>query len=82
MLHLENCKTILRKMIAKGDPSTLPLAERAINEYLEATPPGARKSGLRLLREDVLAQYGAVVGVQRSFAGTVYAYIDEKLARQ
>jgi hypothetical protein len=66
-------------LIAKGDPTTAPLAERAINEYLEWTPPGARRSGLRLLQDDVMAQQEAVVGVQRSFAETVNAYIEKKL---
>lgn len=42
MPHLENCKTILRKLIAKGDAKCIPLAERADNDYLEATPTAAR----------------------------------------
>jgi hypothetical protein len=79
MPYLDNCRGILRRLIAKGDPATVPLAERAINEYLEWTPLGARKSGLRLLQDDVLAQYNAVVGVQRSFAETVNAYIEKRL---
>jgi hypothetical protein len=79
MPHLHTCRDILRRLIAKGDPNGIPLAERAINEYLDVTPPGARKSGLRLIQEDVLVQYNAVVGVQRSFAETVNAYIEKKL---
>jgi hypothetical protein len=43
---------ILRRLIAKGDPNGIPLAERAINEYLDATPASARMSGLRLLQAD------------------------------
>jgi hypothetical protein len=43
---------ILRRLIAKGDPNGIPLAERAINEYFDATPASARKSGLRLLQAD------------------------------
>jgi hypothetical protein len=39
----------------------------------------ARKSGLRLIQEDVLVQHSVVVGVQRSFAETVNAYIEKKL---
>jgi hypothetical protein len=72
----------LRRLIAKGDPDAIPLAERAINEYLQVTPSGARKSGLRLIQEDVLVQYNAVVGVQRSFAETVNAYIEKRLAEE
>jgi hypothetical protein len=32
-----------------------------------------------LIQEDVLVQLNAVVGVQRSFAETVYNYLDKKL---
>jgi hypothetical protein len=71
---------ILRRLIAKGDPNDVPLAERAINEYLNVTPPSARKSGLRLIQQDVLVQHNAVVGVQRSFAETVNAYVEKRLA--
>jgi hypothetical protein len=79
MPHLDNCLGILRRLIAEGDPNCIPLAERTINEYLDVTPPSARKSGLRLIQQDVLVQHNAVVGVQRSFAETVNAYIDKKL---
>jgi hypothetical protein len=79
MPHLETCVEILRRLIAKGDPNGIPSAERAINEYLDVTPINARKSGLRLIQQDVLVQHNAVVGVQRSFAETVNAYIEKKL---
>jgi hypothetical protein len=49
MPYLNDCKEILRRLIAKGDINGIRLAERAINEYLAATPANARKSGLRLL---------------------------------
>ncbi|MCA1458952.1 hypothetical protein I6F35_38550 [Bradyrhizobium sp. BRP22] len=49
-------------MIAKGDLNCIPLAERAINEYWDATLPRARKSGLQLVQQDVLARANAVVG--------------------
>jgi hypothetical protein len=42
--------------------------------------PSARKSGLRFLQQDVLDQRNAVLGNQRSFAGDVNDYIEEKLA--
>ena len=82
MPHLNACLVILRRLIAKGDPNGIPLAERAINEYLEATPAQARKSGLRLLQTDVLVQQNAVLGDRRSFADTVNAYIEKKLAEE
>jgi hypothetical protein len=80
MPNLDTCKDILRRLIVTGDPNGIPLAERAIEEYLDVTPPNARKSGLRLIQQDVLVPYNAVVGVQRSFAETVNAYIEKKLA--
>jgi hypothetical protein len=58
------------------------LAERAINEYLDVTLPNARKSGLRLIQQDVLVQRNAVVGVQCSFAKTANAYIERKLSEE
>jgi hypothetical protein len=79
MPNLDTCLGILRRLIARGDPNAIPLAERAINEYLEATPAKARISGLRLLQEDVLTQRDAVVGLQHSFAETVNGYIEKKL---
>jgi hypothetical protein len=66
MPNLETCVDILRRLIAKGEVNSIPLAERAINEYLDATPASARKSGLRLLQEDVLTQRNAVLGHQRA----------------
>jgi hypothetical protein len=80
MPHLDTCLGILRRLIAKGDPNGIPLAERAINEYWDVTPPKARKSGLQFLQQDVLSHRDAVVGVHRSFAETVNAYIEKKLS--
>ena len=82
MPHFNTYVDILRRLIAKGDPNGIPLAERAINQYLEATPAKARKSGLRLLKEDIMVPYNAVVGVQRSFAETVNTYIEKKLTEE
>jgi hypothetical protein len=79
MPNFDTCSGILRRLIAKGDPNAISLAERAINEYLEATPAKARISGLRLLQEDVLIQRDAVVGLQHSFAEAVNGYIEKKL---
>jgi hypothetical protein len=79
MPNLETCKGILRRLIAKGDMNGIPLAERAINEYWNATPEKARKSGLRLIQQDVLDQRNAVLGAQYNFAQTVNDYIEKKL---
>lgn len=71
---------ILRRLIAKGDPASHPLAERAIKEYWEATLPGGWKSGLRLKQADVMVQARAVLGDRRSFAETMNAKIEKKLS--
>jgi hypothetical protein len=80
MPHLPTCLEILRRLIAKGDMNGIPLAERAIDDYWDATPPHARKSGLRLVQQDVLDQRNAVLGAHRNFADTVNDYIEKKLA--
>ncbi len=67
-------------MIAEGDLSRIPSAERAINEYWDVTLPRARKSGLRLVQQHMLAQANAVIRDRRSFAEIVNAYIETKLA--
>jgi hypothetical protein len=82
MPHLEACLGILRRLIAKGDLDSIPLAERAVDEYRNATFPGARKSGLRLVQQDVLAQQNAVLGDRRAFAEMVNTYIEKKLAEE
>lgn len=76
---MDDCSGILRRLIAKGDTNGIPLAERAINEYWDATLPGARKSGLRLIQQDVFVQLNAVTGNRRDFAETVNAYIEKRL---
>jgi hypothetical protein len=66
-------------LIAKGDMNSIPLAERAINEYWDVTLEKARTSGLRLIQQDVLDQRNAVLGAQRNFAQAVNDYIEKKL---
>jgi hypothetical protein len=82
MGHIDTCLGILRQLIAKGDINGVPLAERAINEYWDATPIQARESGLRFLQQDVLDLRNAVLGDQRNFAEVVNAYIEKKLATE
>ena len=79
MPHLDTCIGTLRRLIAKGDMNDLPLAERAINEYWDATLEKARRSGLRVLQLDVLDLRNAVLGAQRNFAEAVNDYIEKKL---
>jgi hypothetical protein len=79
MPHLETCLNIVRRLIAKGDVDQIPFARRAVDEYVAATPERARKSGLRLLQEDVLLQRNAVTGDRRNFADVVKIYVEKKL---
>ena len=46
VLRIDPCLDTLRRLIAAGDTKGIPLAQRAIAEYWEGTPPRARKSGL------------------------------------
>ena len=68
----------LRRLIAKGDINGVPLAERAIQRYWDETPAKARKSGLRLIQQDVLGQRKAVLGSQRNFADAVTAPVGNR----
>ncbi|RXG88032.1 hypothetical protein [Bradyrhizobium zhanjiangense] len=82
MSGLADCQSLLRLLIARGDPQAIPLAENAIDQYLAITPAGARGRGLCELQRDASDQHRAAVGVQRSFAETVDAYIARKLAEE
>ncbi|QQO17030.1 hypothetical protein JJB99_13235 [Bradyrhizobium diazoefficiens] len=80
MPGLAECQNLLRLLIARGDPKAIPLAKGAIDQYLNTAPLSGR--GLRVLQRDALDQHSAAVGVQRSFAETVDAYIERKLAEE
>ena len=80
MPGLADCLSFLRLLIARGDPRGIPLAEGAIDDYLAMAPVSARTRGLRVLQQDAWDLHVAGVGVQRSFAETVDAYIARKLA--
>ena len=45
-------------------------------------PVSARRRGLRVLQQDALELHVTSVGVQRSFAETVDAYIERKLREE
>jgi hypothetical protein len=68
----------LRRLIANGDMSGIPLAEAAIEEYWAATPAKARKSGLLYIQQILHDQRGALSPQSRHFAVTVDAYIEKK----
>nr|WP_249145439.1 hypothetical protein [Bradyrhizobium diazoefficiens] len=72
----------MRLLIARGDPKAIPLARCAIDDYLALAPVSAGRGGLRVLQQDAFDLHGTSVGVQRSFAETVEAYIERKLAEE
>jgi hypothetical protein len=80
MPGLAECQSLLRLLIARGDPKAIPVAKCAIDQYLNTAPACLRGRGLRVLQRDTLEQHVVAVGVQRSFAETVDAYIEGKLA--
>ncbi|WP_456843265.1 hypothetical protein [Bradyrhizobium sp. USDA 4486] len=82
MPGLAECQSLLRLLIARGDPRAIPLAKGAIDQYLNVAPLSTRGRGLRVIQRDPLDQYGVAIGVQRSFAKTVDAYIERKLAEE
>jgi hypothetical protein len=82
MPGLADCLSFLRLLIARGDPKAIPLAVGAIDEYVAMAPVCARRGGLRVLQQDAWELHGTGVGVQRSFAETVDAYIERKLAEE
>jgi hypothetical protein len=70
----------LRRLIAAGDTNGIPLAERAIAEYWEGTPPRARKSGLLYMQQILREQRDTLSRESGDFADTVDAYIERMLA--
>jgi len=82
MPGLADCQSFLRLLIARGDPKAIPQARGAIDDYLALAPVSARHGGLRVLQQDAWDLHGTAVGVQRSFAETVEAYIEGKLAEE
>jgi hypothetical protein len=80
MAYIDSCLGALRRLIANGDMSGIPLAEAAIEEYWLATPAKARKSGLLYIQQILHDQRGALSPQSRDFAVIVDAYIEKKLA--
>jgi hypothetical protein len=80
MVNIDNCLDTLRRLVAAGDVSGLPLAETAIEEYWAATPLRARKSGLLYIQQILHDQRGSISRVSRDFEDALDAYIERKLA--
>ena len=80
MEHIHKCTSVLRPLIAEGEPNSIPLAEKAINDLMDATPAPGQKASLESVRAVVQAHREAAEGCQLHFADTINDYI-EKLMR-
>ena len=80
MEHVHRCTSILRPLIAEGEPDGLPHAEKAINDLMDATPALQQKASLESVQAIVREHRDAAEGCQLHFADTVNDYI-EKLMR-
>jgi hypothetical protein len=80
MAPLNKCLDALRPLIAEGDTNGIATAEKAVDEYLAATSPPARKGALHSVQQVVQTHREAASGSQQSFADAVNDYI-EKLMR-
>jgi hypothetical protein len=80
VVRIDPCLDALRCLIAAGGTNGISLAEWAITEYWEGTPPRVRKSGL-LYMQQILHEHRDALGREsRDCADTVDAYIEKMLA--
>ena len=80
MEHVHKCTAVLRPLIAEGEPNGIPLAEKAINDLMDATPGPRQKASLESVQAIVQAHRDAAEGSQLRVADTINDYI-EKLMR-
>jgi hypothetical protein len=79
MVHLDKCLESLRSLIAEAHANGTAMAEKAIDEYLAATPAPAQKEGLQSVQQAVQTHRDDATGIHRSFADVVNDYIEEKM---
>jgi len=80
MEHVHKCTSVLGPLIAEGEPNRIPLAEKAINDLMDATPAPGQKASLESVQAVVQAHREAAEGCQLQFADTINDYI-ERLMR-
>ena len=80
MEHVHKCTSLLRPLIAEGEPDGIPHAEKAINDLMDATPAPRQKANLESVQAVVQAHRDAAEGPQLRFADAINDYI-EKLMR-
>jgi hypothetical protein len=79
MVHLDKCLDSLRSLIAEAHANGIQMAEKAIEDFLAATPASAHKEGLESVQQAVQTHRDDVTGVHRSLADLVNDYIEEKM---
>jgi len=79
MEDIHRCTSVLRSLIAAGEPNGIPHAEKAINDLMDATPAPRQKASLESVQA-VVQEHRDAEGCQLGFADTVNDYI-EKLMR-
>ena len=80
MEHVHRCTSVLGPLIGEGEPDAIPLAEKAINDLMDATPALRQKASLESVQALVQAHRDAAEGCELRFADTINDYI-EKLMR-
>jgi hypothetical protein len=76
----DKCMSVLRPLISEGDTNGIGAAERAVNEYVAATPEPERQKALAGVQKAVEDHKKECSGIDLSFADTVNDYI-ERLMR-
>jgi hypothetical protein len=76
METFDKCMSVLRPLISEGDTKGIGAAERAVNEYVAATPESERQTALASVRKAVEDHKDDCSGIDLSFADTVNDYIE------
>ena len=80
MTPLEKCRATLLALIRVGDPNGLPLAEKAIDEFVASHVGGNRQTDAILkLQTELEPSARGAVGAHHIFIETVYDYTEAKL---
>jgi hypothetical protein len=79
MEDIHRCTSALRSLIAAGEPHGIPLAEKAINDLMDATPAPRQKASLESVQA-IVQEHRESEGCQLGFADAVNDYI-ERLMR-
>lgn len=80
MEQVTKCTSALRLLLARGETNSIPLAEKALDDLVEATPRVRQKVALDDVRAVVQEHRRTAEGSQLGFADLVNDYI-EKLMR-